>query len=185
MRKIAIALLAGSLLSMPLAGCSGETSAEVPAPIAMTDDAVGHYCQMYVLDHGGPKAQIHLKGFEQPLWFAQVSDAVAYMHDKERTADVMAVYVSDMEKAVSWGEPGVENWVAAERAFFVTGSRQMGGMDTPEAIPFGTREAAEAFVEREGGGIVTFDAIPEDYVRPQAAMNIEGMPQQPMHGHGS
>ena len=53
----------------------------------MTDEALGYYCQMYLADHGGPKAQVHEKGQEQPLWFSQVSDAVVYLRGGEKRGD--------------------------------------------------------------------------------------------------
>lgn len=157
------ALFAMAILA--LTACQEENDTP-PSPIAMTDDAIGHYCQMYLADHGGPKAQIHLKGYDHPLWFSQVSDAAAYMHDPEQIAEIRAVYVSDMSLAASWAEPGIENWIAADQARFVIGSRQMGGMGMPEAIPFGSAATADAFIAREGGTIVGFDAIPQDYVHP-------------------
>ena len=118
---------------------------------------------MYVLDHGGPKAQIHLKGLEQPLWFSQVSDAAAYLHDKEREREIVAVYVSDMQKAASWGEPGATNWIDANTAFFVIDSAQMGGMGTPEAVSYCTEADAEAFRAAHGGTVVAFTDIPVGY----------------------
>lgn len=147
-----------------LAACQ-EEDGKPPSPVALTDEAIGHYCQMYLADHGGPKAQIHLKGYDQPLWFSQVSDAAAYLHDPEQIAEISAVYVSDMALAADWAEPGSDNWIAANQARFVIGSRQMGGMGMPEAIPFGAAEAAEAFAAAEGGQVVTFEAIPPEYVQ--------------------
>jgi copper chaperone NosL len=186
MRRFNSALIAGTMLFLPLAGCDSSSSAAMPVPVVMTDEAVGYYCQMDVIDHDGPKAQIHLKGIDQPLWFAQVSDAVAYLHDKERTADIVAVFVSDMEKAPSWSEPGPENWLDADKAFFVTDSKRMGGMGTPEAVPFGSKAAASDFAAREGGTVVTLADIPEDYARsPNEQVGMDGMPDQAMHMHGS
>lgn len=159
-------------LAFGLAACQEETAA-IPEPVAMTDEALGHYCQMYLADHGGPKAQVALEGYSQPVWFSQVSDAIAYVHDREREAPIAAIYVSDMEKAPSWSEPGIENWVLADAAHFVIDSAQPGGMGTPEAIPFGTLAAAEAFVAANGGQIVAFDAVPESYVRPTETQAME------------
>lgn len=95
-------LLAGAALALMLAGCNGNEASAPPAPSTMTAEAVGHNCQMYVLDHAGPKAQVHLKGMEAPLWFAEVVDAVAYLRGAEHEADVTAIYVSDMGRASSW-----------------------------------------------------------------------------------
>lgn len=148
-----------------LAACREET-ATIPDPIEMTDEALGYYCQMYLADHAGPKAQIFLDGYEQPLWFSQVSDAIAYIHDPEKMAPIEVIYVSDMAKAASWSAPGTANWTAATEARFVIESDQLGGMGVPEAIPFGTEAEAEAFAGTHGGRVVGLDEVPEAYVRP-------------------
>lgn len=160
-------VLASVAIVVALSACQ-PPSATVPAPVVMTDDALGHYCQMYLSDHGGPKAQIHLKGIEAPIWFAQISDAVAFLHDPERPADVAAIYVNDMAKARSWSDVGIGNWIPAEDAFYVINSKQMGGMGTREAIPYSTREAGEAFARQEGGVVVAIADIPDAYVRAAA-----------------
>ncbi|EPX77932.1 nitrous oxide reductase accessory protein NosL [Salipiger mucosus] len=152
------------LASVALAGCKEETAAILP--VAMTDEALGHYCQMFVADHPGPKAQVHLKGQATPLWFSQVSDAVAYLHDPERDAEIMGIFVSDMARAETWALPGTTNWLAAEAASLVIESARPGGMGVPEAIPFGDRAAALAFVAQHGGRVVGWGEVPETYVRP-------------------
>ncbi len=167
------ALLLAAALALPLAACKEDTAAAPPAPVEMTDEAIGHYCQMYLADHGGPKAQIHFAGHDAPLWFSQVSDAAAFVRDPERFAEIRAIYVSDMAVAESWAEPGRGHWIAADAAHFVIESRQKGGMGIPEAIPFGTLPAAEAFVAAEGGRILGFDAIPEAYLRPAMPQDTE------------
>ncbi|MCB8836765.1 nitrous oxide reductase accessory protein NosL [Aurantimonas sp. VKM B-3413] len=171
---IVAAALAAALAA--LSACSQETDTK-PLPVAMTDEAVGHYCQMYVMDHNGPKAQIHLAHTDHPLWFAQVSDAVAYLHDPERDAEIRAVYVSDMGAAPSWGAPGVDNWIDADAASYVIESQRKGGMEVPEAIPFGTRKEAEAFIAKKGGRLVSLADIPDSYVRAPAmpgAAEVDG-----------
>ena len=82
----------------------------------------------------------------------------------EETAEVRAVYVSDMGRAKSWDDPGAENWIDAEKAFFVIGAAVQGGMGAPEAVPFADRAAAEAWRAEHGGRIATLDEIPDDYV---------------------
>ena len=182
MRFRSIPVVASLAILLALAGCDASKSS-TPPPARMTADAVGHNCQMYVLDHGGPKAQVHLKGADAPLWFAEVVDALAYLRGPEQEADVTAVYVSDMAKAASWGEPGVDNWMRAKDAFYVVSSRRLGGMETPEAIPFSTREAASAFVAESGGHVVRFDEIPNDYLKQQASMgDMDVRPAPISHG---
>lgn len=159
-----IAVLA--TLALPLAACQDTANQGPPVAISMSDEALGHYCQMYLLDHGGPKAQIHLAGFEQPLWFAQVSDAVAYLGDPEQMADIRGIFVTDMDKVSSWAEVGRDNWIDADNAFYVVDSRQMGGMGTPEALPFSTRASADAFALAEGGQVIALADISQSYVHP-------------------
>lgn len=164
MKRTLIALA----LAASLAACKDEVD-EAPSAVSMTDEALGYYCQMFVADHAGPKAQIHLAGYGAPLWFSQVSDAVAYVHDPARDADITAIFVSDMDRAESWAIPGADNWIAAQDAHLVIESDRPGGMGVPEAIPFGTRAGAEAFQRENGGRIVAFDAVPADYVHPDMA----------------
>lgn len=160
MKRRFIFLLALGLL----AGCQEEAEIVKPAAIALTPEAAGHYCQMTVLEHDGPKAQIHLTGNPFPFWFTQVRDAVAFMHSPEEPKNIAAIYVNDMGAARSWKEPGFENWIEAEAAWFVVDSRQTGGMGAPETIPFGTEEGAKAFAAANGGRILRLDDIPVDYV---------------------
>ena len=158
-----VGLLVG--FSVLLAACSPEENAKsIPGPVAMTEEAVGHYCNMGVLEHEGPKAQIHLVGFEHPLWFTQVRDAIAFLRSPEENYEARVVYVHDMAKAHSWANPGDAAWINADKAWFVVGSRRSGGMGAPEAIPFGSRESADSFVKDHGGNPVRLAQVPDRYV---------------------
>lgn len=159
MRRLLFALLA----ALALAACK-EDVAEGPLPVAMTAEAVGHYCQMTLLEHPGPKAQVHLSGIPDPLFFSQVRDAIAYQRMPEQSHAIAAIYVSDMGAAASWEDPGAENWIAAEDAVFVVGTGITGGMGAPELIPFTDRTAAEDFVARNGGEILFLGTIPDEAV---------------------
>ncbi len=152
MTRLALPLLA----VLALAACREET-AEAPAPADLTPETVGFYCQMELLDHAGPKGQIHLDGLPAPLFFSQVRDAVAYLHMPEQSHAVRAVYVQDMALAASWETPG--GWIAAEDAVYVIGSDRMGGMNAPEFVPFSDPAAAEAFIARHGGTLRAFEEI--------------------------
>ncbi|MFD1697352.1 nitrous oxide reductase accessory protein NosL [Roseibium aestuarii] len=159
-----LAALAASVLLPLLSACQEEAVVARPAPVTLTVEAAGHYCQMGVLEHDGPKAQIHLAGNPAPLWFTQVRDAVAFTRLPEEPRDYIAIYVNDMAVAKNWAEPGPDNWILADDAWFVIESRQLGGMGAPEAIPFGTREAADALVRDRGGRVVRLTEIPDAYV---------------------
>lgn len=181
MRTFFIALGAAFVV----AGCSSEQRLELPEPIALTADAVGHFCQMTVLDHPGPKAQIHLAGKDSPLWFSQVRDALAFVRMPEESGEVSSIYVNDMAIAASWNEPGVNNWIEISSAFFVIDSGRRGGMGAPELVPFSTESAAGVFAHMHGGEVINYSAIKDDMVL--APIDVEPMPQHdqadPVDGH--
>lgn len=151
-------------LALGLVACR-EDADELPGPLAMTDEALGHYCQMYLADHPGPKAQVFVEGYAQPFWFSQVGDAAAFRADREKPAAIVVTYVSDMGRAESWGEPGIDNWIAAETAHFVIGSRVSGGMGLPEAVPFASEAAAQGWAAENGGRVVAWAEVPDDLIR--------------------
>ncbi len=148
---------------LALSACKDD-QANVPPAVAMTADALGHYCQMSLFEHDGPKAQIHLKDAVAPLFFSQVRDAIAYQHMPEQDGKIVVIYVSDMGQADSWAKPGPENWLAADDAFFVVGSDAIGGMGAREVVPFGTRTKAQAFRDTRGGRIATLAEITDEDV---------------------
>lgn len=158
-----LCLIALATISV-LQGCSGKQETPPPPPVALDSEALGYYCMMGILEHQGPKAQIHVEHSDQPIWFSQVRDAIAYLRSPEETASVQAVYVSDMGRAVSWDKPGADNWIDAELAQFVIDSDRRGGMGVPEAIPFGTINNADAFIQDNGGTRVSLSDIPSGYV---------------------
>ena len=94
------------LFALALAACQ-EEAAQNTDPLPLTPETVGHFCQMNLLEHEGPKAQVHLDGLpEVPLFFSQVSDLVVYLRLPEQSAPVLAVYVSDMgAEGATWAEP--------------------------------------------------------------------------------
>jgi copper chaperone NosL len=149
---------------LTLAGCTDDEETSMPKPVAMTEDAIGHYCGMNVLEHPGPKGQIMLGPNPQPVWFSSARDLVAFTMLPEESKNISALYVSDMGKAASWESPGAENWVEARQAFYVIGSSMRGGMGAPETVPFSSEAAAADFAGRNGGEIVGFSEIPTDYV---------------------
>lgn len=144
-----------------LAACREEATVQ-PEPVALSASSVGHYCQMNMLEHPGPKAQVHLEGLPgAPLFFSQVRDAVAYQRMPEQSHAITAIFVSDMGKAPSWEAPGRDNWIAATEAHYVVGSSRKGGMGAPELVPFATRQGAEQFAARHGGHVSRLADIPD------------------------
>lgn len=158
---VTLALLATLALA---GGCSQEQETAAPAPFALTQEAIGRYCGMNVLEHDGPKGQIILSRIPEPIWFSSARDAVAFTMLPDEPKTIAAIYVSDMAVAPSWERPGAENWIDARTAFYVIGSDRRGGMGATEAVPFSTEAAAWDFAARHGGEIVGFADIPQDYV---------------------
>jgi copper chaperone NosL len=152
-------------LFLLLAACNNQQTASVPAPVNMTLEAVGHYCQMDVLEHEGPKAQVHLAGNANPLWFVQIRDALAYNRMPEQSAKTTVIYVNDMGRSdASWQSPGDGNWINAETAFYVSGSLRIGGMGVADFIPFADIAAAERFTKDFGGLIRPYREITDEEV---------------------
>lgn len=162
---IVFAMLASMIV---LSGCSGDSAqTEKPVAIALTEEAAGHYCQMVILEHAGPKAQLHLAGMFAPLWFSQVRDGIAYLKSPEQSAEILVLYVNDMGSAVSWVTPGKDNWIDAADAYFVVGSDAIGGMGAPELAPFAEMEKAEDFASQHGGEVMRLAEISvEDVLSP-------------------
>ena len=157
-------LLLLSVLPLTLLAACDEEETPAPEAVAMTEEALGHYCQMHLAEHAGPKAQVHLVGAPAPLFFSQVRDAISYERMPEQTAAIAAIYVNDMGRADSWADPGAENWIAAEAAHYVVGSARVGGMGAAELVPFSDLEAAAAFAAEHGGRILRLADIPDDQV---------------------
>lgn len=163
MTRLAPAILLA--LSLTLAACKEEPAQDL-TPVEMTAETLGHFCQMNLLEHPGPKAQVHLEGLPgAPLFFSQVRDAIAYQRMPEQSLPMLAIWVNDMgAPGATWQVPGDGNWIAADTAFYVLGSAREGGMGAPETVPFSTRAAAEAFAQAEGGKVLTLAEIPEEAV---------------------
>lgn len=155
-------VLAAILLA--LTACKSEQTAAIPQPVAMTDAALGFYCQMSMSEHDGRKAQIHLADALAPIFFAQVRDSIAFQRMPKQQAQILAIYVSDMSRAKSWQDPGENNWIALDVAVLVVGSDATGGMGAAEMVPFSRREDAASFAVTHGGAIMTAAEIPDDAI---------------------
>jgi len=181
-------LLTAFASAIALAGCNDQqTAGAPPPPQELTADAIGHYCGMNVLEHTGPKGQIILASRKEPVWFSSARDAISFTMLPEEPKDVRAIYVSDMAKAPNWEKPGTTNWVDARKAFFVIGSRMKGGMGADEAVPFSAREAAETFASENGGRVLAFAEVPEDYVLNATAETTNSVEEGHVdhEGHGA
>lgn len=163
MRRTLISLAAlASLLA--LAACGPDEIAELPKPVQLTEEASGHFCNMTILDHPGPKAQAFVKGGDAPFWFTSARDAIAFAVLPESARSVAVIYVTDMATVASWEDTTSGKWIEAKSAHYVIGSRKRGGMGAAEAVPFGNAAAARAFSKTFGGEVVTYAGVPQSYV---------------------
>ena len=165
------ALLICALL---LTACKDE--AQDISAVPLTDESVGHYCQMQLLEHDGPKAQVHMKGYPgKPLYFSQVRDAVAYSRLPEQEGVILAIWVNDMgAPGATWTQPGAANWIDAKTAHYVVGSTVEGGMGAPELVPFADLDKAAAFAAENGGAVMSLAAIPDRAVIAPVALPGDG-----------
>ncbi|MFK5998280.1 MAG: nitrous oxide reductase accessory protein NosL [Rhodobacterales bacterium] len=147
-----------------LAGCRHDEAATKPDPQNITGESSAYFCQMSLVEMPGPKGQIFLEGMPGPLFFGQVRDAIAYLKDPEKIADILAFYVNDMGRAPSWESPGKDNWIDGYKAFYVVGAGVTGGMGAPELAPFSTKAAAQEFARENGGKTMQLEAIPDTAV---------------------
>jgi len=147
---------------LSLFACEKNTPVEVPDAQTLTRDASGYYCLMTVVNHKGPKGQIILTD-NKVLWFTSVRDTIAFTISPEEPKNIAAIYVNDMSVA-DWDNPGADNWIDAKQAWYVLGSRKVGGMDAPEAVPFLSKANAQMFANKEGGTVQSFASIPKNYI---------------------
>jgi copper chaperone NosL len=166
MTRIGLAAMLPTVLlaALLVTGCEDQQQASVPAPYALTSEAMGRYCGMDVLEHAGPKGQIILDLIPEPIWFSSARDTIAFTMLPEEPKDIAAIYVSDMGQAPSWEQPGPENFIDARTAFYVIGSSLRGGMGAQETVPFSSKDDADAFADKNGGRVVLFDDMPQDYI---------------------
>lgn len=163
------------LFALALAACQEEL-AQNTDPLPLNPETVGHFCQMNLLEHEGPKGQVHLEGLPgTPLFFSQVSDTVAYLRLPEQSHPILAIWVADMgAPGATWADPGADNWIDARTASYVVGAAIEGGMGAPEVVPFSDPAAAKAFAARHGGNIMGLDAIPDSAVLAPVTQTAEG-----------
>lgn len=153
------------VLSVFLAGCSGNAEESVPPPPQeITLDSVGHFCGMDLIEHDGPKGQIFVKGSQQPLWFSTIRQVMAYSILPDSPKGLSAIYVTDMSKAQNLHQPEDGSWMKAVDAYYVTESRYQGGMGGEDPLPFSEETQALAFIQEHGGRIQRFGEMSEDYI---------------------
>ena len=163
------------------AGCLGddaEASVEsAPGPIALDDGRECDVCGMIIEGGYGPNGQVVYDGDYPPERGGPARyDSVRELYvdafgQMRRGIDPVATFVTDYatvefdvetqdgERYIT-GSTEPETFVEAGDAVFVVDSGIRGAMGT-DLLPFGRRDAAEAFVEEHGGEIVDGDVTAE------------------------
>jgi copper chaperone NosL len=143
-------------LLLLLGGCGESKVAVAPQPREPDSHAIGFYCRMTLTEHVGPKGQLLLKGWQEPLWFTSVHDAFIYVtQDLVNEREIAGFWVNDMGQG-TWEQPAPGSWIDPKSAFYVVESRKSAAMGGNEAVPFKERAQAQAFAGNFGGRIMEY-----------------------------
>jgi copper chaperone NosL len=113
---------------------------------------------MSLSEHTGSYGQLLLAGWEEPLWFSSVRDALTYVgQDLVNANEIAGFWVNDME-ADPLGKPDPGTWIDAKSAWYVVGSRKRAVMGGFDVVPFKDRDQADAFASQHGGRVAAYAA---------------------------
>lgn len=166
-----------------IAGCLGDEKSEPtepPEPIALADGKACDACGMVIEGHGGPNGQVFYAGDhptdrDGPAWYDSLAELVTDRASAvDRGREPVATYVTDYaaveyEITEAGDDRIISSHVAAESfvdwndAVYAIETGVVGAMG-PDVIPFTDSEAAESFVETEGGRVVEPDAVTVELV---------------------
>lgn len=164
-------------LTVLASGCS-DSNQPLPQPKEPGAAAVGFFCRMNLSEHGGPKGQILLKGWSDPLWFSSVRDALTYVsQDLVSDNEFAGFWVNDMEQG-TWDKPAQGSWISAKTAWYVLGSSKSSGMGGGEAVPFRRRDAADTFAARFGGHVASYRAARDAMSEPLPSGTSVDVPEE-------
>lgn len=159
-----------------LAGCLGDDG-RLPDPIALNMGQVCDQCGMVIENHPGPAGQTYFEegpdDRDGPAWFCSGVCTSTYTLDREDEGwSTIVVYLTDYaavdyEFSTEDGRPFISAHLEA-KAFadareltLVVGSDVRSSMG-PDLVPFGERDAAEAFAADHGGHLVAHDDVDRD-----------------------
>lgn len=167
------------LLTMLLGACSQQQDASAlqkPVPIASGDEC--HVCGMQIKRFPGPKAEAYVQGNKTPYKFCSTRDMFAWFLQPETATVVGKIFVHDMG-ATNWQSPSDNDFIDARTAWYVVGSNAKGAMG-PTLASFKDRDAAMAFVAKNGGTVMPFSAV--DLAVLDSLNTENNMPGMPMKG---
>lgn len=115
---------------------------------------------MLLKEFPGPKAQIHYAE-GKPDFYCDLMEMFSALLAPEQKRPAAATFVQDMGKT-DWDHPAA-NWIDAKTAIYVAGSKKRGSMG-PTFGAFSSIEAAQQFVQKEGGKVLRFEQVTLDMV---------------------
>ncbi|MBC3869935.1 nitrous oxide reductase accessory protein NosL [Undibacterium oligocarboniphilum] len=144
-----------------LQGCGEKKMEQSVAPLEIDPRTTCDLDGMLLSDFPGPKAQVFYAGQNNPVFFCDTVELFHTLLAPEQVRKVQAVYVQDMGKA-DWEQPQ-GNWIDANAAYYVFGSRRRGSMGTTIAS-FSQESAAGQFATQWGGRLLRYADIRADMV---------------------
>lgn len=157
-REFVLVICGLSLAS--LTGCGKEESVVVhcePQPIHDGDECA--VCGMYITEYPGPKAQVCLRD-GRVLKFCSTNDLFVWALQPDSVPQLLRAYVHDMAQT-DWERPSDDAFIEADIAVFVTDTPLQGAMG-PALVSFGSREAAETFMQEHGGRAMAYSEVDWD-----------------------
>lgn len=179
------AVLGATAAVAGLAGCLGgaeddPASTKRPEPIALGGSKACDICGMIIAEGYGPNGQVVFDGAypaerDGPAWYDSVRELyVDRFTRRDRGIEPLVTYVTDYAAAgydietrngdrYVTGDVEAETFTVAADAVYVVDSGIKGAMG-PDMLPFGQRDAAEAFVDAEGGEVIPASEVTIDLV---------------------
>lgn len=144
------------------AGIAGCERGERPvSPAEISAGTACHLDGMLLGEYPGPKAQLHVIGRREPMFFCDTTELFNTLLAGEQVLKVQAIYVQDMGRA-DWEQPR-GHWIDARQGFYVLGSKRPGSMG-PTIPSFAQEADAQRHAKEYSGKVLPFAAITKDMV---------------------
>jgi len=148
-----------ALIVAGLSGCSETTKVEERALSAVHIDNSDecHLCGMVINQFPGPKGQLFEKNKQTVRKFCSTNDLFSYALQPEHKHNLQKILVHDMSNA-QWDNPQETGFIDAKDAWYVSNHKLPGAMG-PTIASFKTQVAAEQFIQKNGGQVLSYKDI--------------------------
>ncbi len=144
-----------------ITGCDSGSSGRASGPAEIDSGTACHLDGMLLGEYPGPKAQIHVAGRREPMFFCDTTELFNTVLAGEQALKIESIYVQDMGRA-EWEKPQ-GHWIDARQGFYVLGSKRHGSMG-PTIASFAMEADAQRHAKDYGGKVLPFAAITKDMV---------------------